>query len=273
MTRTDTRPPSDRVRLDGVQAQRRLAHLWIQGLSDLARANLPTRADDSHTALIWEPETRALRTAPLPTAQGPVILALGFDRLDLTFFRGGMRVGELSVAGLGVDQVQVWLDSQALALELTPGNPDARPYPLPDDLRAGSARAPLSLTALGDWFDLAHGALSALSLEGPVFVWPHHFDMATYQTLGPGDGETAPGVGLGLSPGDTLSDTPYFYVGPWPRLRADELQPAPPRGVADPVFGGYVLRAAPLLAAPDQGGAVQAFFEAGLKMARTARAA
>lgn len=278
-TRTTVSGPSPdrltrtRVALDGVQAQRRLAHLWVQVLGDLARANLAPHPDDGHTALGWDPNALALRTAPIATDQGPVHLALEFEGLSLAFYRGETRAGRLAIAGLSVAQVQPWLDSEAIELGLTPGRASARPYALPDEASIAVDPAPTHLKALGAWFALAHKALSALGLDGPVRVWPHHFDMAIYLRLGPGEAETAPGVGLGLSPGDPHSDTPYLYVGPWPRLTAEEFGAAPPHGVVDPVFGGYMLRAAPLLAATDQSAAVLAFFQAGLKMARTVRAA
>ena len=41
-------------------------------------------------------------------------------------------------------------------------------------------------------------------------LWPEHFDVGTACDLGSGRG-----VNLGFSPGDTSSDEPYVYVGPW----------------------------------------------------------
>jgi hypothetical protein len=56
----------------------------------------------------------------------------------------------------------------------------------------------------------------------PIYIWPHHFDMATLITVS-GSGEDTQTIGVGLSPGDGSYDQPYWYVSPWPYPSADKL--------------------------------------------------
>lgn len=62
---------------------------------------------------------------------------------------------------------------------------------------------------------LLQDIVTTRSEASPVYIWPHHFDMATLITLS-GKGETAQTIGVGLSPGDSSYDQPYWYVTPWP---------------------------------------------------------
>jgi len=50
-----------------------------------------------------------------------------------------------------------------------------------------------------------------------ICCWPHHFDLATLITLNDtGNFETSTHIGVGMSPGDSEYNQPYFYLGPWP---------------------------------------------------------
>jgi hypothetical protein len=96
----------------------------------------------------------------------------------------------------------------------TPGlGPTTEPLHLPPD----------ELTAIFEWFVLGWGVLDTVVSELPghwtqstVQLWPEHFDAGTGLDFGCGDGD---GVNLGFSAGDTFSDEPYVYVGPWGEAR------------------------------------------------------
>ena len=86
----------------------------------------------------------------------------------------------------------------------------------------GSPHEPLfldeeDLDALYGWFDLGWRVLDVVTSDpvpgegwATIQLWPEHFDVGTGLDLGSGRG-----VNLGFSPGDTFSDEPYVYVGPW----------------------------------------------------------
>jgi hypothetical protein len=73
---------------------------------------------------------------------------------------------------------------------------------------------------LADWY--AHGANALGRLDAgdgtvsAATLWPEHFDLAVTVEW-PGGA----GVNIGFSPGDTASEEPYAYVGPWDRSGLD----------------------------------------------------
>ena len=100
-----------------------------------------------------------------------------------------------------------------------------RPFAVGDDTPAsGDLDEPLDVDAaaaqlLADWFALGARALDevlaslrAAARPAVVQLWPEHFDLATHLGVGGGGDER---VNLGASPGDSVCDEPYLYVGPW----------------------------------------------------------
>ena len=103
----------------------------------------------------------------------------------------------------------------------------------------------------------------------PVRCWPHHFDIATLWTLGDGDAQTAPSVGIGMCAGDGYYAQPYFYVTPWPRPAPERLPPLPPPGdwhTTD--FVGAVLTGEAIVALPDRITRTRQFLDAAANVAR-----
>jgi hypothetical protein len=78
----------------------------------------------------------------------------------------------------------------------------------------------LALSELTDYYANTHPlfqAIIAMTEDATATrIWPHHFDMATLIML-PGIQNGSPlTVGVGLSPGDTYYNEPYWYVSPYP---------------------------------------------------------
>jgi hypothetical protein len=110
---------------------------------------------------------------------------------------------------------------------------------------------------------LPQGAASA------VRCWPHHFDIATLWTLGDGDAETAPSVGIGMSPGDSHYPLPYFYVSPWPRPAPEQLPPLPvPGHWHSQDFISAILTGDQIVAMKDRRGETRQFLDAAIAVAR-----
>ena len=55
-------------------------------------------------------------------------------------------------------------------------------------------------------------------------VWPHHFDLGALLKLTAEKPDHM--LGLGLSPGDTGIDMPYFYCSPYPQVRRESRRHA-----------------------------------------------
>ena len=75
-----------------------------------------------------------------------------------------------------------------------------------------------ALAGLYEWFDLGSRVLDDVLCElgqaaapATVQLWPEHFDIGTSVATGNRGGR----VNLGFSPGDSFSDEPYVYIGPW----------------------------------------------------------
>jgi len=106
--------------------------------------------------------------------------------------------------------------------------------PIDEPLRLSTAE----LDALFAWFDLGWRVLDAVTADSPagrsaVQLWPEHFDAGCTLDLG-----ADAGVNLGFSPGDSFSDEPYAYVGPWgPERPGDAAFWNAPFGAALPRSG------------------------------------
>ncbi len=77
--------------------------------------------------------------------------------------------------------------------------------------------SPADLDVHFGWFDLAWRVLddvtsdpSVVASRSTIQLWPEHFDAGTTAELKSGGN-----ANLGFSPGDSFSEEPYVYVGPW----------------------------------------------------------
>jgi hypothetical protein len=132
--------------------------------------------------------------------------------------------------------------------DLPPFEPDAA---LPVDRRAS--------LALGSWYALGSDVLDRLTPPDAAVVserqlWPEHFDLAVVVTPG-----RRPAVNVGFGPGDSFSDEPYVYVGPFDRTGLDDAFWNAP-------FGAFRTRRE-LLAGGDPVAAAGAFIADGLARA------
>jgi hypothetical protein len=106
--------------------------------------------------------------------------------------------------------------AELLGIELTADVPfvgdDLPPFEPDRDLQVNEAAS----LALAKWFQFGQVLLDTLRATvwapremSDAKLWPEHFDLAVTIT----NGER--GVNVGVSPGDSFSDDPYLYVGPW----------------------------------------------------------
>jgi hypothetical protein len=77
-----------------------------------------------------------------------------------------------------------------------------------------------AVAAIADWFHLGWRILDRVVAESSapstIQLWPEHFDAGCSVAVGPGESDRC---NLGASPGDSFSDEPYLYVGPWSENR------------------------------------------------------
>lgn len=240
---------------------RLLLHHAAQLVASVGRSLVPPRPDDGHTSLAWDGGLRAL-VGPEVAGERAWRAGLVLEGLSLVVLVECDIAHRRELVGLTRDAARAWLDEQALAHGAPPGRLTFEaPYTMPPHpVGAGERFAPAadsSLAEVARWFANAEGILRAVASDwpraAPVRVWPHHFDVGTVLPLGAGDGDEAPSIGLGLSPGDEGIPEPYFYVTPWPPPQAGEPLPdldAPGRWHREG-WTGAVLTGSDLVAAGD----------------------
>jgi hypothetical protein len=220
---------------------RLLLHNAAQLAAAVGRSLVPARPDDGHTSLAWIASPRGLASQDVAGARSwRALLGLGEPAPALVVLAGGAEVDRLALEGRTRREAFEWLDARARAL----GAPVSRlnlsaPYALPAHPFGASdpftSPGEVAVAELACWFADGDAVLRAVAAgwpgSTPVRVWPHHFDVGSVLPLGAETTESAPSVGIGLSPGDEGITEPYFYVTPWPPPPpADELPTLPSGG-------------------------------------------
>jgi hypothetical protein len=131
----------------------------------------------------------------------------------------------------------------------------------------GDPNAPLAIdpdaaAVLAAWWHLGWRTIDAATVDAvdamAIQLWPEHFDAGTSVAVGAGDNDRC---NLGASPGDSYSDEPYLYIGPWNDDRPGDAS------YWNAPFGA-VLRRTELMAAPDPYAAGVHFLRRGLELLR-----
>jgi hypothetical protein len=259
------------------------AHHAAQWLTRAARANLPPKPDDSHTNLGWDDQLGALQSHNLDASDaGPFRFGLRIAPLTLLAMQGDTILDALALDGKRDAEAGAWIDQHAAASDLRAPSSAILPYVVPHHPVAAGGRyscAPheAQFAELARWFSAADDVLQETKAKlgqagagpSPVRCWPHHFDIATLLSLKTGDAETAPSIGIGMSPGDDYYAQPYFYVSPWPRPPVSALPDPPAPGhwhTKD--FVAAVVAGDALLACKDRRAAAREFIDAGIAASR-----
>jgi hypothetical protein len=185
-------------------------HWAAQAVAGVGRTLNAPRADHSHTSFTWSDEHEALVQEPVDG------ITCGLRLRDLTVIVIDVTLRELPLRGRTLDEAFAFLESQFGKRLMRPD------VDLPDHAVARAAVFDANvehLAELARYYGNAAHVLGDVARSnpkaGPVRCWPHHFDIATLIALS-GFGEEAHTVGAGLSPGDSGSPEPYYYVTPWP---------------------------------------------------------
>ena len=273
----------DKTAPDTIANGRIMAHNAVQIAALAALANNPPRPDYSHTALRWNTAGGAFETGAMDCPDGLIFVQITLSPFSMRLVRGGEAIAILDLDGVTEADCLAWLDEGLHEHSLKPASGVKHPFKLPKDViavkRFKSAGLEAELLALGRWYDLASRQLLSFAArhEGikpgpsPVYCWPHHFDIATYVSLDAGGSEDAPGVGVGMSPGDKSYGEPYFYVNPWPRPDAGGLPPLPSPGHWHTEgFVGAVATAGDILTLEDREAGLAAFIDHAFAVGRKA---
>jgi len=266
-------PPS------GLTSARAQLHQAAQIVQSLGRSLLPPRADDSHSAMHYEPRLDAL-AGELVNGRH---LALRPSDLTLLYVDRDLRpTSEFALDRRTHREAVDWLHAQlggdAAVHKLdTPFEIAEHPIRTGEPYRLDGPRAHAEL---GTWFGNAAFVLQVVADREPgagrVLCWPHHLDIATLIEVAPDDAsESAHTVGVGLSPGDEAINEPYFYVTPWPHPPDVTAlgQPTPPARWYTDTFVALVLEGSEVVghdSVDDQRSVVTAYLDECVPIARAA---
>jgi hypothetical protein len=249
-------------------------HHAVQIAVSAAISYLPSRSDDSHTALTWDARRRALSTE-LITAPRPFRIGMRPEDLALLAIGpDGRATSTFDLPGRTITDGHAWLGAIAAEAGIGTSPTSRKHYEIPD--HAVARGAPFSTGSRVAFHELSrYWANAAVVLEdvsrtnpgaSNVRTWPHHFDIATLITLA----DPSRTIGVGQSPGDDSYDEPYWYVGPRPYPQTADL-PALAGGGHWHMDGwvGAALPASAFVAHPDQRGQVTAFIDSAVAACRS----
>jgi len=257
------------------------AHHAVQWVARAACANIMPMPGDTHSNLGWNRDQGALVSHELRGKGQTLRVGLAIATMTLIVLHDAtVVIDRFALDGKRHADAGAWLDSTLGAAGLALPGGATLPYAIPTHpvgdgapYACGPQRGEFAV--LANWFACADELLSAIQNalpQGAASVarcWPHHFDIATLWTLGEGDVQTAPSVGIGMCPGDIHYAEPYFYVTPWPRPASERLPPLPPPGDwHTKEFTSAVLAGAAIVALPDRAVRVRQFLDAAVNVAQ-----
>ncbi len=155
-----------------------------------------------------------------PTPDGFGTPAFGGDQLEVVRLSGRLLVVERGRDVVVEPVSTLRRAAELVGVELDPSfsvGPDTPALWDPDallDVDDGAARRLASWWGFGlTLIDDVEGTDAAITSATVAQLWPEHFDLGCAVERG---GEH---INLGASPGDSFSDDPYLYVGPWSATR------------------------------------------------------
>ncbi|HEV8014827.1 MAG TPA: hypothetical protein VGP48_04810 [Stellaceae bacterium] len=255
-------------------------HHAVQWVARVARANLAPMPDDSQINMGWDGDQAALVSHPLQTKLGVALcFGLRIDTMTLIALRDQTVADQFALDGQTHAAAGAWLDRLAAGAGLALPSGETLPYAIPahpvgDGVAYSCSLHRREFAALARWFAAGADLIGEIhtglppGAASPLRCWPHHFDIATLWTLGEGDPESAPSIGIGLSPGDRYYPQPYFYVSPWPYPSPDRLVPLPTGDWHISDLVAAILTGERIARMHDRRGETRQFLDAAISVAR-----
>lgn len=251
-------------------------HYAIQFAAAVGNFLTESKPDTSHASLTWNSELN-LFVSGIVATEKPFQVAL--EPVSLTSIildTQGKKLAEFSLGKKTMEQGMNWLKREISSLgadgeKLTfvsypddfPDHPLARgtPFNETQEVQRQELTAYYANTNL-----LLQEIVSTTEGASPIRIWPHHFDLATLISLPYTQKGEAMSIGVGLSPGDSSYDQPYWYVTPWPYpdpANLPELDGGGSWHTQDWV--GAILTASQLSQGDEQQAQVKAFLQSAVK--------
>lgn len=190
------------------------ADIWLhqasQYLALINQTYQEQKADDSHTALHFDPINQFISGHWIHTDQGSYLPTLNLDRLRLQWVNSALEV-------VGSIELQKPFASSLLQsyVDLLPSLPkatipEAMHYEIPiyDPVDSPSASSlEIWQRYRGIALHASYSIIRLMNVDARVHLWPHHFDTGIYIPI-----KGSQGIGFGLAMADSLNIGPYFYM-------------------------------------------------------------
>ncbi len=234
------------------------------------------KEDDSHTNMARINSVGAWAGAVCP-GKRPWRLALDFAALKYLFLDAEEEtvLGLFQLHGQTFEGAREWLLGHLAAVGADPSALSTTlHYDIPADAHAYATYRIFDRTFRRSFRNLdahflsAHESLTQVLGDrnaGALRIWPHHFDLGAQITL---DSEAGKSIGLGLSPGDSTYNEPYYYVSPWPYPESRPLNDDDLAGAGFWHTSGFtaaVLKASDYTLEEEMSSAVNAFLESAIR--------
>ena len=202
-----------------------LYHFLSQPIAKINRAFVPSKEDDSHTNLYFDPATQRIMGRWIPHQPGDICFAINITTMQYEWIDRSLKlIKTISAVGQGLRNTEDHIISSLVELGLSPEAFRERlHYNIPD---YGFHEQDISLPQKGgriEWIhyrSLANLActqfLTFFQTKAEVRIWPHHFDTGVYFQP-----TSSLGLGLGLAMQDEMIRAPYFYMSGY--LKANKL--------------------------------------------------
>ncbi len=206
------------------------AHWAARIVGAVGEALVPARSDDSHTSLNWVDGPELLAGVAFQAGLQPIHAAVDIGSMEQLLLTADRQIlQKQSLENLSIAEACRWYSEVIREAGYHEGIGELPLFTrdIPDHPLGSGGRFAFQpgheYAELRKWFGDSHRILTAFSEQldapgiSPIRCWPHHFDIALLWTLDQdADPEQARSVGMGMTPGDTGYNTPYFYVTMWP---------------------------------------------------------
>jgi hypothetical protein len=208
-------------------------HHAIKPLASVSALLREVVSDFSHTALQWDDQF-GFETQEIASSQAsqPFSIALDPTSLTLSLVVDRQQLSSFSLGDRSLSEAYDWLRTVLTELGISAEIVTKLTY-FPSDsgeelARGGTFTSQKLTSNLTDYYAIASNLLQDIvrqeSHASPMHIWAHHFDIATLisypsekeaqnNSSESGEGKS---IGVGLSPGDSGYDEPYWYVTPYP---------------------------------------------------------
>lgn len=216
--------------IDKINQQTEIVHRAIQIIVKASKSWLPEKADDSHTNLNWNMESKSFESREF---QFKVQLFLNLSSFELEIHQNEKIIKAIKLSGEKHQNVEVELNQsfQQIGFGQELWNPNLH-YKLPYSsleefcypvFNPGYFQEFIELRNFGQ--DLFLQFESKQNLNLGLRTWPHHFDLGGQMILTTDENDEATSsIGLGMAMQDSLIPEYYLYLSHWSKEVAQETK-------------------------------------------------